>query len=334
MIRRSRPTRFDVATAIHQGRREYQEDAIAVDFPVGTDMGYVVLADGMGGHAAGDVASKLVLTEAFSQMKFQIADMDTFRANVPAILNNIALSANQCLRDYVSETPDVRGMGATLIVPTILEDQLYWISIGDSPLYLIRKGKIQQLNEDHSLAPQIDVMLEQGLIDEETARDHPDRNCLTSVLLGDKVARIDCRPEPFQLEAGDIVIAASDGLQFMPDPKIELLVHKNRRRNVNEIADILLTAVMALNDPDQDNISFSVIKINHTRPGVALRSTAAPDDISTEDVQAILREAEIDPLEHHGGGDRTTKLIPFEIPEKPRANPDEHADPQQAIGNG
>ena len=77
---RSREPRYDVASGISQGARDYQEDAITSDFPVGAEAGFVVLADGMGGHAAGDVASKIVLTEVYSELKFHFADVEAFEA--------------------------------------------------------------------------------------------------------------------------------------------------------------------------------------------------------------------------------------------------------------
>ena len=76
---RSPEPRFDVASAICQGR-DYQEDAIVTDFPFGSDSGVVVLADGMGGHAAGDVASKIVVTEVFSELKFESANFPISKA--------------------------------------------------------------------------------------------------------------------------------------------------------------------------------------------------------------------------------------------------------------
>ena len=78
MMWRSREPRYDVASGISQGARDYQEDAITADFPVGAEAGFVVLADGMGGHAAGDVASKIVLTEVYSELKFHFADVEAF----------------------------------------------------------------------------------------------------------------------------------------------------------------------------------------------------------------------------------------------------------------
>ncbi len=262
--------RFDVATALGQGRREIQEDAVVTDFPAGMDVGFVVLADGMGGHAAGEIASAILVTEVFAELKFKMADLKRHEASLPAILRHAAKTANTCIRDYVCENPENYGMGATLVAPALVEDRLYWISVGDSPLFLHRNGKMRQLNEDHSMAPQIDRMVASGLITAKEGRNHPDRNCLLSVLLGDGVAKIDCPEEPFKVREGDILLVASDGLQSLTDVEIATILTDNDEKSANEIAFALLTAVNALKDPDQDNISISVVKMNRTRPVVAI----------------------------------------------------------------
>ncbi len=263
---RSPEPRFDVASAIAQGGRDYQEDAIITDFPFGADTGLAVLADGMGGHAAGDVASKIVVTEVFSELKFQSANLFQLEHQIPDMMTEAATIANDCVRSHVQENPETRGMGATLVSLVLVENRMYWMSIGDSPLYHYRGGKMSQLNEDHSMAPQIDFMVQSGLLDPETGKNHPDRNCLTSVILGEKVARSDCPKKPFELKLGDIVVVSSDGLQYLEEAKIEKILHRYRRRRSAEIAGYLLEALDGLADPDQDNISFSVIKMNHMKP--------------------------------------------------------------------
>ncbi len=262
MLWRSREPRYDVATAISQGARDYQEDAITSDFLIGADAGFVVLADGMGGHAAGDVASKIVLTEVYSELKFQYAEVDAFEARAPEILRRIAFAANDCLREHSHHHPDTEVMVATLVVPIILENRMFWISIGDSPLMLYRDGKLRQINEDHSMAPQIDFMVNAGLMDPIVGANHPDRNCLVSVLMGTRIPKIDCREEPMLLKVGDIIICASDGLQFLSNAEIERIITRNRRKRSAEIAELLLEEIGRLNDPDQDNVSFCVIKVN------------------------------------------------------------------------
>lgn len=262
MIWRSREPRYDVASGISQGARDYQEDAITSDFPVGAEAGFVVLADGMGGHAAGDVASKIVLTEVFSELKFHFADVEAFEARAPEILRGVADLANDTLRQHTRTHPETEGMGATLVVPALVENRLWWISVGDSPLYLFRGGKLSQLNEDHSMAPQIDFMVKSGLMDAEAGANHPDRNCLISVLMGLRIPKIDCPTAPHELRVGDIVVCSSDGLQFLTNAQIEKVLGKYRKTRSTEIAERLLEELGKLGDPDQDNISFTVIKVN------------------------------------------------------------------------
>lgn len=262
MIWRSREPRYDVASGISQGARDYQEDAITADFPVGAEAGFVVLADGMGGHAAGDVASKIVLTEVFSELKFHFADVGAFEMRAPEILRSVADLANDTLRQHTRSHPETEGMGATLVVPALVENRLWWISVGDSPLFLFRNGKLSQLNEDHSMAPQIDFMVKSGLMDPQVGASHPDRNCLISVLMGTRIPKIDCPATPFELKAGDIVVCASDGLQFLTNPQIEKVLAKYRKTRSTEIAERLLDELLRLDDPDQDNISFTIIKVN------------------------------------------------------------------------
>ncbi len=299
---RSPEPRFDVASAICQGGRDYQEDAIVADFPFGADSGVVVLADGMGGHAAGDVASKIVVTEVYSELKFQSANFTDFETEIPQYLTAAAVNANNVVREHVMENPDTRGMGATLVSLVLIENRMFWMSIGDSPLYHFRAGKMQQLNEDHSMAPQIDFMVKSGLLDPEAGKNHPDRNCLTSVILGDRVAKSDCPKTPFELQVGDIVVVSSDGLQYLEEDKIQKILHRYRRKKAAEIAGYLLEAIEALADPDQDNCTFSVIKLNHNKPVIrAIRAkpvghvethaATITRVVESEDVEQVAQKA-------------------------------------------
>lgn len=311
--------RFDVASAICQGGRDYQEDAIVTDFPAGSDTGLAVLADGMGGHAAGDVASKIVVTEVFGDLKFESANFLGFEKEVPEYLKSAATNANLCVGDHVKAYPQTHGMGSTLVAMVMVANRMYWMSIGDSPLYLLRQGKLRQLNEDHSMAPQIDLMVESGLVSEEEGLEHPDRNCLTSVIFGANVAKSDCPGTPFTLEVGDIVLISSDGLQYLQNEKIEKILRKNRRRKSSEIAEHLLEAIYNLADPDQDNVSFAVIKLNHNKPvrqmvypkpvGFETRGTSLVGE--QEPVQDIRKPKNIDPAP-------PTALEEPTEPEKPR----------------
>lgn len=252
---------FDAATALSKGQRSYQEDAIISDFARGAEVGCVVLADGMGGHAAGDVASKIVVTEVYSELMFQKGDVEALEAGVTHTLHNAAMAANGCIRDHVIDFPETRGMGSTLVASVVIKGNLYWISIGDSPLFLFRDGALLQVNEDHSMAPQIDFMVKSGLLPAEEGANHPDRNTLTSVLFGAEVPKIDCPQDPIALQGGDIFIVASDGLQFLADVEIEAALRRNQMKSSAEIVDDLMQRVTDTEDPELDNVSFTVVKV-------------------------------------------------------------------------
>lgn len=259
---------YDVASALGTGRRDHQEDALVYDFPVGAHCGFVVLSDGMGGHAAGGKASKIAVTEVFSELLFQREDEAAFGADLEGVLHDAAMAANNGILAHSAQNPEMAGMGATLVASVFLEDRLHWLSVGDSPLYLFREGRLHQLNEDHSLAPQIDLMVEHGLIDRDAAAAHPDRNCLTSALGGEEIARIDCPSAPTTLRNGDVVVVASDGLQFLPEPEIERLLSIHGAGSSAEIVQALMHAVDQLDDPDQDNVSVAVARVT-THPASA-----------------------------------------------------------------
>jgi serine/threonine protein phosphatase PrpC len=252
--------KYDVVTAIDVGKRPYQEDAVAVDFSLGSPFGFAVLSDGMGGHAAGDVASKIIVTEVFSELKLQIGDVTSLEDDVAELMRGAAAGANACIGAHVAQNASLRGMGATLLAIVVFGDRLHWISIGDSPLFLYRADSIRQLNDDHSLAPQIDMMVKTGQMDAESGRNHPDRNSLTSVVMGRAITEIDCPDKPLTMERGDILIAASDGLQFLNDDQIAAALKKSAKRSSADIAEALMAAVARLGDPDQDNVSFAIIK--------------------------------------------------------------------------
>jgi serine/threonine protein phosphatase PrpC len=290
--------RFDVASALDRGGRDYQEDSLVSDFAVGDDCGIVVLADGMGGHSAGDVASKTVVTEVYSELKFHSDMFFDHAGSLPKLMLSAITNANDCVRDAMDDNPESRGMGSTVVATVMAGNKMYWSSVGDSPLYHYRAGKMQQVNEDHSMAPQIAAMVEAGAIRPEDAKTHPDRNSLTSAVAGGKIARVDNRGLALELKAGDIVVVSSDGLQFLEDKMITKIITRNRRKPSADIANALLQAVKGLDDPDQDNISFSVIKVRHEKPvirpkrrgnvtEVDFHSTRLADDSVLDDVEAM-----------------------------------------------
>ncbi|WP_294610726.1 PP2C family protein-serine/threonine phosphatase [uncultured Roseovarius sp.] len=252
---------YDTSMAMVLGRRERQEDAVVSDFSSGEAFGFVVLADGMGGHAAGDVASKIVVTEVFSKLKLQSGDPEILEPQIGEVLEKAAVSANKRVGMYARERPEAHGMGATLLAPVFIHDRLYWISVGDSPLYLFRNGVLERLNENHALMSQIDYLVANGIMGREEALNYPDQTCLTSVLIGREIAQLDCRTVPVQIQEGDILIVASDGLQFLCEDQIEGVLRFTQKRSAEDIGAALMKEVQKLDDPCQDNVSLCVVKV-------------------------------------------------------------------------
>lgn len=255
--------RFDSASAISRGARPYQEDAYIADFSRGADVGFAVLADGMGGHAAGDVASQIVVTEVFSELTFQRRIYEANTAALPNVLRQAVDSANTSIQTYTQAHPRTKGMGATLTACVVLNDALHWVSVGDSPLFLFRDNMLRQVNEDHSMAPQVDLLVQQGTLTEEEGRCHPDRSVLTSALYGDKIAKIDCPENALGLQAGDTIIIASDGLQYLTGDAITQVLRERPFARSADIVDALMQAVEGLGDPDLDNVTIGLIQVQY-----------------------------------------------------------------------
>lgn len=252
--------KVDVASAVCLGARSRQEDALVTAFSQGSEIGFAVLSDGMGGHAAGDLASRIIVTEIFAELTLRSSSPEFDVSEVPGLLRESVSVANRCIRAHIDSDPSTSGMGGTVISTVLVDNQLHWISIGDSPLWLYRNGELTRLNDDHSMAPQIDLMASQGLIDATEAKDHPQRNCLTSALIGEDIPSIDCPDEPFELREGDLVLVASDGLEFMPEDQIASILKRSARKKSDRITTDLIAGVTGINDPQQDNISLVVIK--------------------------------------------------------------------------
>ncbi|SLN53715.1 PP2C-family Ser/Thr phosphatase [Roseovarius litorisediminis] len=281
---------YDAAWALSPGRREQQEDSVVADFPVGSGLGFAVLADGMGGHAAGDVASKIVVTEVFSELKMLSNDPEMLEENIQVALRQAVLGANFCVEQFAKQNPEASGMGATLVAPVLFDDRLYWISVGDSPLFLFRDGHLSQINENHSWAAKIDLMCSQGLIDRDEAARHPDRQCLTSALAGHEIPHMDCSETPLFLKCGDIVIAASDGLQFLADAQIEQILKDHSDRPSAEISAVLLRNLKDLDHPEQDNVSMCIIKMNQLGDTASIAAKPSSEPVAErrqEDEQRV-----------------------------------------------
>jgi protein phosphatase len=134
------------------------------------------------------------------------------------------------------------------------------VSVGDSPLLLFRKGEIAHLNEDHSLAPELDRLAALGRITPEEAKADPRRHMLRSAVTGDDLDLVDVSRRPLVLEAGDYVILASDGLQTLETSEVQRIVKAYAETGAAAVADALIREVEALRDPHQDNTTVIAVR--------------------------------------------------------------------------
>lgn len=313
MSRASEPS-YDAASVVSTGKRACQEDAVLFDCPMGGETGLVVLSDGMGGHAAGDVASKIVLTEVFSELKLHSAALAGEDAACHDVLTRAALGANACIRAYIEDRPEAIGMGATLVAGVLHGDRLNWISIGDSPLYLFRGGRLERLNEDHSYGHTIDDMVASGLMQREDAARHPDRTCLTSVVGGGGIAQLDCPPEGIEVLDGDVLIFASDGIDYLSNGRIAAVVAEWQGLPSTAIAAQLLREIETLDDPDQDNVSIVVVKIQSATLSDGLqarRAAAAGPVVPARPARGVPLRLVDTPLKNRHTGERRS---PYDSP--------------------
>ncbi len=244
---------FDIAGAQIDGARDYQEDAFLItrlsDSTGTRSASLIIVADGMGGHAAGNVASNMA-TQTFNKhltSHFPAASMS-------AVLREAVLQANNSIAETVRETAALKGMGCTLVASVIDDTELRWVSVGDSHLYLIRDGAVHKKNADHSYGGFLNRMAEQGKPIEPEAGFS--RNMLMSALTGDEIADIDCPESSVALQAGDRVIIASDGLDTLNHGKI--LSSLEKCGSAKECVDALLKAVQDAKMPRQDNTTVVV----------------------------------------------------------------------------
>ena len=267
---------LDSAMALCQGQRARQEDCIATHFPTDGPLGFAVLADGMGGHAAGDVASRLAVSEVFAELTHWSADPSDLEQKLRQVFQSTLHNANAAIADYADAEPDQGDLGTTLLVPVVISARLYWLSVGDSPLFLMRQNRLHRLNTEHSLAAHLDRQVARGELAPPAALAHPDRQCLTSVLSGAPVPEVDARLAPFALMPGDVVVAATDGLHGLGHQHLSSLLRKAPDRDARSLCTDLLQALSATATAEQDNTALCVIKVLPT----AQPDTAQPQTVN------------------------------------------------------
>ena len=226
--------------------REINQDYIFVsEKPVGNLPNLFLVADGMGGHKAGDLASE------YTVAKVQEAVSSSMQTIPYPILKGAFQYANQRLLEKAGESENYTGMGTTLVAATVKGEEVYIVNVGDSRLYKIG-DRIEQITEDHSL---VEEMVRMGEISREQARNHPDKNIITKAIgVSDNV-----EPDYFdtELRKGECLLMCSDGLSTMvTDQQIKEIV--DMRTDLDSCARELIRA--ANHNGGRDNIAVVLIE--------------------------------------------------------------------------
>lgn len=239
---------MEIASRSHVGllRKKNQDYLSAL-----SNLGIIVLGDGMGGHCAGEVASRIAVDAASENLL--PAQQDDTADDLESLLRigEAAEVANQAIFAEVEKHPENQGMGTTFVAAIFREGRVFYSHVGDSRLYRIRAGRIRSLTRDHSL---IQELVDTGVFASRAAAHHAGvkDNVLTRSLGLDPDVEVDVGD--CLLDAGDIYLACSDGLcGKVPDKEIAHIL-RDKHGDLELMAENLLNA--ALDAGGRDNISL------------------------------------------------------------------------------
>lgn len=233
-------------TDVGRKRKLNQDYVFASGKPQGNMPNLFIVADGMGGHNAGDFASKYTVETIVSEIR------NSFEKNPTIIIKKAINAANKGVRREASMDASLAGMGTTVVVATVIGRYLQVANVGDSRLYVVNPEEIRQITKDHSL---VEEMIRLGAIDRADARLHPDKNIITRAI----GVRDDVEIDFFTIELKpfDTILMCSDGLSNMlEDEEIKKIV--NNKWGINEIAEELIR--QANNNGGKDNIAVILVR--------------------------------------------------------------------------
>lgn len=232
-------------TNIGRRRKLNQDFVYTSEKPVGSLPNLFIVADGMGGHNAGDYASKATV-ETIVEKIGNASETDRTR-----ILEEAIQAANTLIRQKARESADLEGMGTTVVAATCEGNSLCVANVGDSRLYVANKKEIRQITKDHSWVAE---MVRRGGLGKEEARNHPDKNIITRAVGADDGIKVDFFT--VQLKEGDLILMCTDGLtNMLEDEEIRMIL--DGARDMVEKAEELVAA--ANERGGRDNISVILI---------------------------------------------------------------------------
>lgn len=232
--------------------REKNEDQVAT-IP---ELGLAILADGMGGHQAGEVASDMaidLITRHFVE-SFKSCDNNGVLKNETSVICEAIQMANSAIFEMAQQRPECNGMGSTIVVTLFYNNRMYVGHVGDSRLYRFRDSKLGQVTDDHSV---VQELLSRGLISPDEARNSAHKNLVTRALGIENNVEPDIDSQA--IEEDDTYLLCSDGLSdVLPDDVIEKVLY-DHSNNIGEAARILVREANDHGGPD--NISVVLVKL-------------------------------------------------------------------------
>jgi len=248
-----------IDAAVLQGSRKNQQDYIGhIVLEEGRCIAGV-LADGIGGHGNGNYASKIVVETCIRSLNQQSRRMVEDPAAIPEIMKNAVEKANHEIGQKIDAFPQIKGMGATVVIAVVHEETLYWCSVGDSLLFLVRDGKAERMNEVHSLSTSLERLRKIGASVAQTKSLGDFSSVLTAALSGGSIDSMDCPDEGHTLKTGDIVMIASDGIETIPDAKLVDICTGPQPKRPAEICADVVDQILKQSDPKQDNLAILAI---------------------------------------------------------------------------
>ncbi len=243
----------------HIGARENQEDSFAISDLLRGEFDnnhsvLAVIADGMGGLALGEEASQVAVNKFIGEF-----ESDGYSSSIYDRLRQALLSANAAVYDLAYGGGRREDIGTTLVATATVGEELYWISAGDSRIYLFSNGKIEQLNIDHIYANHLAKDVEKGKITLKEAQNHPEKDYLTSYLGLPKLTEISESSKPIKLKPGDIILLCSDGLTNTLSEQEILSILNSKPDNV---AEVMVREVLAANKIHQDNVTVIGLRLH------------------------------------------------------------------------
>ena len=211
----------------------------------------IAVADGMGGHAGGEVASAIAIN-ALAQLLPVISDLEIDTDSREDLFLNITYEIDSQILEKSKQLPELAGMGTTLTALNISGDNVELLHIGDSRCYRYRDNKLAQLSYDHTVMQEL---LDQGRLTPEEVFDHPQRSLLTQALMGD--SGLDPILVSYEIKAGDQFLLCSDGLtNLLSDYEIGKIIESNTS---DDVITALITEVKAKGAPDNITIIWAQV---------------------------------------------------------------------------